>query len=191
VLDAFKGSALNTRAFTFEGSTFNTRVSVFEDSTHACRGFNMHIAHMFKGSTHMCSRSRAQHTCVRVRGLNTCVFAFEDSTHAHRGFNAHTHSRVHMFKGSTLTRSCSRLQQMCVEVPYNCLKPYNGRGQYRTIPVGMIKYEQQVEYGTAHARMLPYTVRLTLRLTSLELHSTANKLKLFLDRNAHNTLFHP
>ena len=80
---------------------------------------------------------------------------------------------------------------MCVEVPYNCLKPYNGRGQYCTVLVGMIKYEQQVEYGTAHARMLPYTVRLTLRLTSLELHSTANKLKLFLDRNAHNTLFHP
>ena len=220
MLDAFKGSALNTHAFTFEGSTFNTHASVFEDSTHACRGFNTHVAHMFKGSTHMrlCSRaqhtcvrvrglnthvfafegsthmrsrSRAQHTCVRVRGLNTCVFVFKDSTHARRGFNAHTHSRVHVFKGSTLTHSCSRLQQMCVEVPYNCLKLYNGRGQYCTVPVGMIKYEQQVEYGTVHARMLLYMVRLTLQLTSLELHSTANKLKLFLDRNAHNTLFHP
>ena len=70
-----------------------------------------------EGSTctsHTCSK--AQHTCVRVRGLNTHAFTFEGSTHA---CSRSRIQRMHI-EGSTHTHiqgfTCSRVQHSRVHV---------------------------------------------------------------------------
>ena len=94
-----------------QAHTFSTPVRSRSRIQHthnvAYQGFNTH------------TRSRAQHSCVRIRGLNTRAFAFKGLTHArsrcstpaHSCCSTPTHSRC-----STPVRLCSRAQHPRIRV---------------------------------------------------------------------------